>query len=462
MHDPRYCLTSNFKLRKLLLSWTFFATIGSYDVAEPANANPTAEHVIHISIDGLRGDLLEANINAAPEEHANFWRFVNEGATTFNARTDYTNTRTVPNHTTMITGRPVDQPGGTSNTTHHGYTHNGSVLPSHTLHNLGNSNLSYLASTFDVAHDHGLSTALYVSKDKFAVFEQSYGTATGAPDLTGPDDGRDKIDSYHNSLGVQQSFINDMAINQFNYTFLHYVHPDGVGHGAGWGSDAWNSIVELMDDYVGEIFDLVETTPNLTDNTIVILTADHGGEGTGHGTAEDPENYTIPLFVWGRGVAPSADLYALNPTSRENPGPGRPSYTAANQPLRNGGTANLALHLLGLGPVPGSTINFDQDLLVASLYAADFDANQLVDGDDLLIWLQGYATSAEANKASGDSNEDGNIDGRDFLNWQRERNHFPAAHTAHVPEPTALGLLLIGLLSSQPRLQRRPNWNAVR
>ena len=448
--EPKLDLTAcGFGIRTVL------AICYCFQLVMVAHATPIVDHVIHISVDGLRSDLLEGNMHAKPQEHSNFWRFVHEGATTFNARSDYTNTETLPNHVTMITGHPVDRPAGAASSTHHGFTHNGATLPNHTLHNLGNPNLSYVSSTFDVAHDHGLSTALYVSKDKFAIFERSYDATTGAPDQTGLDDGRDKIDSYHNSLGVQQSFIADMAISEFNYTFLHYVHPDGVGHGAGWGSDSWNNIVELMDDYVGEVFDLIEGTPNLVDNTIVILTSDHGGIGTSHGTATEPENYTVPLFVWGAGVAPNADLYALNPNSRTDPGGGRPSYADLHQPLRNGDTANLALQLLGLGPVPGSTINLSQDLLVASLYASDFDANQIVDRDDLDVWQSGYATSVPVNKAFGDANEDGSINGRDFLTWQQEHDDNFASQTTSVPEPAAYGLLLIGLIGYQDR--RRGN-----
>lgn len=448
----RLCSNSSLDLTLRVSGYRILlATFCCFHLVITAHATPIVDHVIHLSVDGLRSDLLEGNMHAHPEEYSNFWRFVHEGATTFNARSDYTNTETLPNHVTMITGRPVDRPAGAASSTHHGFTHNGATLPSHTLHNLGNPNLSYVSSTFDVAHDHGLSTAMYVSKDKFAIFEQSYDATAGAPDQTGVDDGRDKIDSYHNSLGVQQSFVADMAASEFNYTFLHYVHPDGVGHGAGWGSDSWNSIVELMDDYVGEVFDLIESAPNLADNTIVILTSDHGGIGTSHGTATEPENYTVPLFVWGTGVAPNSDLYALNSNSRTGPGGGRPSYADLNQPLRNGDTANLALQLLGLGPVPGSTINPHQDLLVASLYASDFDANQIVDGDDLAVWQSGYATSVPVNIAFGDANEDGSVNGRDFLTWQQEHNDSFAAQTTSVPEPTAFRLLLIGLIGCQDR-----------
>ena len=84
-----------------------------------------AEHVIHISVDGLSATLLQSLIaNDTTGQYANFERFVSEGAGTFNARTDYTHTITLPNHTSMLTGRPVLQPAGAPNTVHHGWTTN--------------------------------------------------------------------------------------------------------------------------------------------------------------------------------------------------------------------------------------------------------------------------------------------------------------------------------------------------
>jgi hypothetical protein len=104
----------------------------------------------------------------------------------------------------------------------------------------------------------------------------------------------------------------------------------------------------------------------LNGKTAIILTSDHGGIRNTHGDPADPADYTIPFFVWGPGVEAAADLYSLNPATRLDPGAGRPDYGAAVQPIRNGDSGNLALQLLGLGPVSGSTINANQDLAVAS------------------------------------------------------------------------------------------------
>ncbi len=329
-----------------------------------SSASAVVSHVVHISVDGLRGDLLKALVEGSPELYPNFQRFVAEGATTFNARTDVMSTVTMPNHISMLTGRPMLRPDGASTTTHHGYTYDGDVGAGETLHTLGNPNLPYIASTFDVAHDNGFSTAMYAGKEKFELFDRSYNAANGALDTIGADNGRDKIDSFYAHAFAHSRFLDDFREHKFGYSFLHYLHPDGDGHNAGWGSLSWNNIVRYVDTQLGNIMDTVLADPELAKDTVLILTADHGGSGTGHEAAADPANYTIPVLVWGHGVQRGADLYALNELTRLDPGSSRPRYDAVLQPIRNGDTGNLAMSLLGLEAIAGSTINADQDLNV--------------------------------------------------------------------------------------------------
>jgi hypothetical protein len=320
-----------------------------------------ADFVIHISVDGLRPDYMQNVINAG--NAPNFKRLQDEGAWTNNARTDYTYTITLPNHISMITGRPVSQPSGMANTTHHGYTDNGTPLPEWTLHNQGNLNVPYKASVFEVAHDAGLSTALYASKSKFVIFDQSYNETTGAAHANGSD----KIDTFFApeiTATMQNQLLADITANHFNYTFIHYADTDDIGHTSGWGSAAWQNALTVIDGYLGDVLELVESDAILVGRTAIVLSADHGGTGTGHSTATAVTNYTIPFFAWGPGVY-HGDLYTINSATRANPGTSRPDYNAIGQPIRNGDGGNLALSLLGLGPIPGSLINTAQNLRVA-------------------------------------------------------------------------------------------------
>jgi hypothetical protein len=330
------------------------------------------EHVVHVSVDGLAGIHLKHLIDTLPpEELPNFRRLIAEGASTFNARNDYGHAKTAPNHATILTGRPVLQPAGQDDHVHHGYTNNGTPLPGETLWNQGNPQLTYTAGIFDVAHDWGLSTGLYVSKGKFRIFDQSW-DQFGAPDSVGQDNGPVKVDQYkEESTGplemaalLHAFFLAELGQEHREYSFVHYRDPDTMGHEYGWYSTEYDDAIEGVDVYLGDIRTLIETDPELAGRTTLILSTDHGGDEQGHDDPANPLIYTIPFFVWGAGVDAGADLYVLNPKTRLDPGTGRPDYDAPLQPIRSGDGANLALRLLGLPPVPGSTINFKQDLLV--------------------------------------------------------------------------------------------------
>ncbi len=309
-------------------------------LAQPALAGHV-RHVIHISVDGLRADYLQSLINNDTNgSYANFKRFVTEGATTFNARTDYTHTITLPNHTTMITARPVLQPAGQPNTVHHGYTSNTDPAPTDTLHNTGNLNIPYKASTFDVVHDYGLSTALYASKSKFVLFDRSFDATNGAPDLTGPDNGRDKIDAYVNestgspatAANLNADLVAGLGANHWTYVFVHYVDPDAAGHASGWGSTAWNNAVKNVNDYLGALFNVVETDPVLAGHTVILLTTDHGGTGFDHSDASLIQDYRIPFLVWGPGVPPARISTRSTPERVRTPARAVPTTTPRLRP----------------------------------------------------------------------------------------------------------------------------------
>lgn len=336
-------------------------------------------HVLHITVDGLRGDTLRNALDAAPADFPAFRKLRTGGAATFEARCDFDYSETIPNHTAVVTGRPVIDPPGQTGVAH-GYTANGytgTATSGDTVHKLGTAAYVYRAGTFDMAHDRGFSTALFGGKTRLNLFVNSYNATNGAPDLTGPDNGRNKIDfstaadlAGATLVNIQNAVVSQINGNTLrNYSLVHFTDTDtgtsGGGHTIGWESSAWIlSGVRVVDGYLSAIFNAIEASPGLRGKVAIVLTADHGGGGGGtgpgstpdrnHGDASSAKNFTIPVCLWGPGIPAGVDAYSLF-RNRRNPGTARPDASAITvQPLRNADTGNIALTLLGARPVTGS------------------------------------------------------------------------------------------------------------
>jgi hypothetical protein len=281
-----------------------------------------------------------------------------EGAFTLNARTDCDYTNTLPNHTCQITGRNVLGPDG------HSISFNsdsgGTIEDAHG---------SYVAGVFDATHDHGYGTALFAGKSKFDLFDRSWNAVNGAPDITGEDNGRDKIDHYlylGNTESLVDSFVSLLESADPGFAFLHLRDPDSDGHAYGWMSAEYIEAVIRMDTHIGKVMATVEGSPALAASTVIIVTADHGGTEYSHHDPTLPVNYTIQFHAWGLGVPAGADIYTLNTGTRLDPGTSRPPCGGSDPPIRNGESANAATSLLGLPPVSGSTMGSSHTLVLTA------------------------------------------------------------------------------------------------
>lgn len=299
------------------------------------------ERVIWVSIDGLRSD--HVTLALMP----NLTAMVDNGAATLNARTDYDVSKTLPNHTSQLTGRYVVSPWG------HQLSENQDA--DQTVHQEAGF---YVASVFDVVHDHGGGTAVFAGKEKFEVIERSWNAQNGAVDTVGANDGRDKIDVFERDdpaalVEPMLQLVEGEPGTEF--VLFHIRYPDAVGHLSGWGSPQYDLAVEEADAVLGLVLDGLDDR-GLTATTSIIVTSDHGGPDIGllHDDPTKPETYTVPFVVTGPGVAVGTDLYDLN-THRVDPGNTRPDHVGP-QPIRTTELANLVTDLLGLPTVDGSVV----------------------------------------------------------------------------------------------------------
>lgn len=75
---------------------------------------------------------------------------------------------------------------------------------------------------------------------------------------------------------------------------------DHAGHTEGWGSDVYLESVRRMDGYCARIIEKTKEA-GIYDNTVFIVTADHGGIGYGHGGYSINEMET-PFIIAGKGI----------------------------------------------------------------------------------------------------------------------------------------------------------------
>lgn len=116
-----------------------------------------------------------------------------------------------------------------------------------------------------------------------------------------------------------------ITANKPLFTFIHLDHVDHAGHESGHGTKEYYTSVEKADKLIGEIMESLRKA-NILDQSIVIVTSDHGGKGKGHG-GDTPQEREIPWIVWGATVKKG---------------------TIINEPIQTYDTAATIAYLFGL------------------------------------------------------------------------------------------------------------------
>lgn len=221
---------------------------------------PAAHRVLLISCDGLRPDAIDA-ADAPVLQH-----LIATGSFQSAALDEFPSS-TLPNHTSMLTGLSV---------AHHGVLANADI-PGRVS----------ATTIFDVAKQSGLTVGFFISKSKLG-----YLCEQGGADVWRyvPDVG-----------GLTDEVVAAVAAGNLQLIFVHLGEPDGAGHRDGWMSEPYLAAVSLVDAAVGRILEALEAK-GVLDQTVVVITADHGGHCTTHGW-DIPEDRFIPFIVSGPGVA---------------------------------------------------------------------------------------------------------------------------------------------------------------
>jgi hypothetical protein len=230
--------------------------------SEPgADYAPCAQRALIMSIDGLRPDAL------TPETAPNIYALAARGAYTWTVRT-INPPSTLPGHALMLTGYDVLQHQVSWNDY---YPEMGFVKTT---------------SLFEIAHDDGLRTSMFIGKDKMRHIAIP-GSVDDFVLVSGPYSDRvvAAIEYFEPGFGVM---------------FVHMGGIDKAGHTYGWMSDEYLAQVPVVDNDVGVLMETLRQQ-GLEETTLVILTADHGGLGKDHKSSR-PTVMNIPWIIAGPGV----------------------------------------------------------------------------------------------------------------------------------------------------------------
>jgi arylsulfatase A-like enzyme len=221
------------------------------------------KRVIIISIDGLRPDAIEL----APMP--NLMELIKSGAYSLTAQTIFPSA-TLPSHASMLTGLCPKK---------HGVDWN-DYIPQR--------GIAQGIDLFDIAQDAGMQTFMIAGKEKLQQV-----TAASSLDTFVWINDRDKV--------VMETLLANFPMD-FDLLFIHLATTDDMGHVYGWLSPEQLSVVFRADEALGALLTALDER-GLRDQTLLIITADHGGHNKRHGTSQ-PVDMTIPWIAAGRGVQP--------------------------------------------------------------------------------------------------------------------------------------------------------------
>ena len=238
----------------------------------PTGGIPGLKHVIVIGVDGMSPD----GIRQAPTPHLD--RLMAEGASTLRARAVLP-TSSSPNWASMIMGAGPEL---------HGITSNAWEVDQHTLPPAVAGGEGRFPTIFSVLR------AQRPAAEIGAIYHwEGFGRLYQKAALS------------HDEHQASEALTTEAALAYLTeqrplFTFIHLDHVDHAGHHDGHGSAAYYASVARADSLIGRILAALQDE-GMAEQSLVLVTADHGGIGYGHG-GETPEEIEIPFILWGRGV----------------------------------------------------------------------------------------------------------------------------------------------------------------
>ena len=230
-----------------------------------SNADNSAEYALIIIADGLRPDAIDK------ARTSNLYSLIKQASYTNTAKTVEL-AMTLPSLTSIITGLKPENHGMTGN----------KYSP-----DLGHTQF---VTIFSAANKDGLSTAMFVGKDKL-----------GYLNVPGSLDHYESTNMAPDSVElITQSYTGYLKKHKPRLALVHFPYPDLAGHKHGWMSGEYMDSLESVDKALGKIIASLKET-GIYDNAFIVIVSDHGGEGKTH-LKDMPNTRLIPWLAIGKNV----------------------------------------------------------------------------------------------------------------------------------------------------------------
>jgi len=256
-------------LRTKRILFGFLVFLSFFAVAQASVAFEPFNNVVIVSIDGGRSDII-----FSMAESKNIHTLASGGAYTLWAQSINPSV-TLPAHTSMLTGVKASihkilwndyQPAK-------GYVQ--------------------VTTVFEIAKTANLKTAMFVGKEKLLHIAKP-GTVDKFKWVNG------------DAIAIAKVAAAYIIEEKPNLCFVHLPDLDAVGHTFGWGSKQQVKAVENCDKAIGILMDGLRSA-GILDDTLIIISADHGGHEKTHGSL-DPRDMCVPFICSGSNIRSGREI----------------------------------------------------------------------------------------------------------------------------------------------------------
>ncbi len=243
-------------------------------LAFQATAKPKARHIVYIGLDGWGA------YSVPKADMPNVRTLMSQGCYTLHKRT-VTPSSSAPNWASMFMGAGPEL---------HGYTTWGARTPELPSRIILKNNI--FPTIFQLYRDACPQAEIGVLYEwdgiKYLVDTLSVSYHAMAPDYN----------TYPTALcEMAETYIKEKMPA---LVAICFDNPDHVGHADGHDTKAYYECLTRLDGYIGRIIEAVKEA-GMLEQTIFIVTSDHGGKGTAHGGISMEEMET-PFVISGKGI----------------------------------------------------------------------------------------------------------------------------------------------------------------